>query len=132
LQDLRAVVATEAQLYKDCVQTSYTDLDSQWNETATREWVRTQQVRAVNLDVLETAQDHSERCSVVDMTARRALQQVWRQDFSSNATTAAVWLAPASKSECDPTDRANLTQMLGPNGAVVENEVSGIWRRILP
>jgi hypothetical protein len=125
LQDLRAVVATEAQLYKDCVQASYTDLDDQWNEIATREWVRTQQVRAVNLNVLETAQDYSERCSVVDMTARRALQQVWRQDFA-NATTAAVWLAPASKTECDQADRANLTQMLGPNGAVVEDEVSGI------
>jgi hypothetical protein len=125
LQDLRAVVATEAQLYKDCVQASYTALDSQWNETATREWVRTQQVRAANLDVLETAHDQSERCSVVDMTARRGLQQVWRQDIS-NATIAAVWLFPASKNECDQTDRANLTQMLGPNGAIVEDEVSGI------
>jgi hypothetical protein len=128
LQDLRAVVATEARLYKDCVQASYATLDYQWNETATREWVRTQQVRAANLQVLETAKDHAERCSVVDLTARRALQQVWRRDdYSSNATTtSAVWLAPASKTECDATDRANLTQMLGPNGAVVEDQVSGI------
>lgn len=125
LQDLRAVVATEAQLYKNCVHASHTDLDYQWNETATREWVRTQQVRTTNLNILETAQDNSGRCSVVDMTARRALQQVWRDDFS-NATTAPVWLAPASKTECDETDRASLTQMLGPNGAVVEGEVSGI------
>jgi hypothetical protein len=166
LRDLRAVVATEAQLYKDCVlvqtqTTSTTSTESEeedgeeeynghppWNEheheheheTATREWVRTQQVRAANLKVMETARDHSERCSVVDTTARRALQQVWRrQDSSSNATTNATttttaavtaavwWLAPASKTECDPTDRVNLTQILGSNGAVVvEDEVSGI------
>jgi hypothetical protein len=127
LQDLRAVVATEARLYKDCVKASFADLDSQWNETSSREWVRTQQVRADNLRLLETAQDHSERCSVVDMTARRALQQVWRQDSAStNTTTAADWLAPASMTECDQTDRANLTKILGPNGAVVEDQVSGI------
>jgi hypothetical protein len=131
LQDLRAVVATEAELYKDCVKASYASTSYQWNETATREWARTQQVQAANLRVLETAQDHSERCSVVDLTARRALQQVWRQEpdvSSNNATTTAVvwWFAPASNTACDQADRANLTRMLGPNGAVVEDQVSGI------
>ena len=116
IQDVRVVVREESQQHYECTAHAFAAVEKQLNKTLKQEYNRISIIDANNTKTIQWYQNLSSQCLNASVLSRRALQ-TWRLERPIPVYN--------DTSICTEQDRYNLTNWLGQDNRLVENQVAG-------